>query len=773
MKNAQKLLAILLALVMTLSLAACGNKTNDTPSSTPTPTGSGEPVAAESRYTYTYVTATPTTWSPTDWTMEQEGDFWSYCTTPLWEYRINDAQDGYDIVPTGASALPIDITADFADKAKYGIPEDVVEGYVWQIELNPEVCWEDGQPITADDYIYSLQQFLNPEMSNYRASLWYTGSTAIVNAQSYYNSARAGEVGFVSTIGELGYADIEEAKADGYTEFGIDMDYAWGIPEAGIASITDETEYRDAAVEEGQDEDYVSPKYIYETYYAPGTDYADWAGDCVYVGEVLEGATWDEVGVIKNDDYSMTIVLMYPQTPFYAVYGLNSLVCLREDLYEANKQQTGDIVKSSYGTAVDKFMSYGPYTLTTYQADKEIRFAKNENWWGYSSDLYDGLYQTTDIVALFMDDHATQMNLFLQGNLSLISLSSDDMSTYGSSDFVYFTPGDYTWRWSYTTDLEKLQSEETPGENHSILAYKDFREAISWAVDRQSYAASCTSAGIPSFGLFSDNYVCDPDTGMTYRSSTYAQEALCKLYGASDVSQITGYDPEKATALFQSAYEQCLADGNISETDKIVLDFHQYSSDNFYVKINNFMQDAINKATVGTDLEGKITINLVEDPNYFENMENGLCDIAMPSWGGSNMDPYAMMECYCSDTLLTEKYGIDPYTEKATITVNGEELTKTLNEWYQALCLGEYTNADSDTKNQVLAGMEYALLATHFTTPIYDTNTATLYEQRLIQGSEEYINPLIGRGGLMYFTYTMDDAEWTEYCASQNNQLSY
>lgn len=771
MKKMQKLLALLLALVMTLSLAACGGN-DDSPISS-TPTGDGVQAGTESSYTYTFTSASPTTWSPTDWVYDQEATIWGFCYTPLWEYRINDAKDGYDIVPAGATELPIDITADFADKAKYGVPEDATEGYVWRIELNPDVCWEDGEPVTADDYIYSLQQFLNPDMSNYRASQWYTGNSAIVNAQAYYNSSHSGEIGFVSTIGELGYASVEEAQADGYTEFGIDMDYAWGISEPGIVSITDETEYRDPAVEEGEDEDYVSAKYIYETYYAPGTYYADWAPDCVYVGEVLEGATWDQVGVIKNSDYSLTLVMVYPLTPFYAVYNLGSLVCVREDLYEANKKQTGDIVKSSYGTSVDSFMSYGPYTITSYQADKELRFTKNESWWGYSSELYDGLYQTTDIVCLFMDDHATAMNLFLQGNLSVITLDSEDISTYGSSDFVYYTPGDYTWKWSYVTDLEKLKSEEVPGENHSILAYDDFREAISWSIDRQDYTASCTSAGIPSFGLLSAQYICDPDTGLTYRASSYAQETLCKLYGASDVSQITGYDPEKAAALFQSAYEQCLADGNISETDKVVLDFHQYSSDNFYVKINNFMQEAINKATVGTDLEGKITINLVEDPNYYENMENGLCDIAMPGWGGSAMDPFAMMECYCSDTLLTEVYGIDPYTEEATITVNGEEMTKTLNEWYVALCMGEYTAADTDTKIQVLAGMEYALLATHFTTPIYDTNSAALYEQRLIQGSEEYLNPLIERGGLMYFTYTMDDAEWSAYCASQNNQLSY
>lgn len=785
MKKGKKLLALLLAAMMVLSIAACGGKNggnggqNDTPSGTNGGDGGGEAgdggSSAEGvgRYTYTYTDGDPSTWSPTDWSMSNEGDYWSYCVTPLWEFMVNDTKDGHKIVPSGATELPTDITAEFADKAKYGVPEDATEGYVWRIELNDQVCWEDGQKITADDYIYTLQQFLNPEMSNYRASSFYTGTSAIANAKAYYNSKHAGEIGYMSTLGDLGYATVAEAQADGHTDFGIDLDGFWGLPEAGTVSITDETEYRDEAVAEGEAEDYVSGKYIYDTYFAPGGDYESYSADYIYVGEVLQGASWEDVGVIKNDDYSLTIVLMYPQTPFYAVYGLSSLCCVREDLYEANKQQTGDIIKSSYGTAPDKFMSYGPFKITSYQPDKELRFTRNESWWGYGSDVYEGQYQTTDIVVMFIDDHATQMNLFLQGNLSYQGLNSEDIKTYGNSDYVYYTPGDYTWKWSYTTDLEKLKSEEVPGENHSILHYQDFREAISWAIDRQDYVASCTAAGIPSYGLLSNNYVCNPDTGETYRSNEYAQAALCRLYGASSVDQITGYDPDKASALLQSAYDQCLADGNISDSDRVVLDFHQYGSDDFYIKITNFMQAALEEAAKGTSLEGRITINLVEDPNYYENMKNGLCDIAMPGWGGANMDPYSIMECYCDDTLRNEIYGHDPYTDQATISVNGEEMTKTLNQWYEALCMGEYANAGTDVRNQILAGMEYALLATHFTTPIYDTNSAVLYQQRIILGSEEYINPLVARGGLAAMTYTMDDAEWATYCASQNNQLTY
>ncbi|MDE6588947.1 MAG: hypothetical protein K2K53_01095, partial [Oscillospiraceae bacterium] len=393
MKKAKKLLALGLAAAMMLSTAACKGSTNDDDAEkTAAPSSSGSVTEGVGRYTYTAVSSDPSTWSPTDWLDTDEGDYWSYCVTWLWDYMINDTKDGYKIVCAGATELPIDVTASLTAEQRelYGVPGDAAEGYAWQIELNDQVCWQDGQKITADDYIYTLQQFLNPQMSNYRASQFYSGTTAIANARAYYNSGHAGEIGFLSSLGDLGYASVEEAQADGYTEFGVDLDDFWGLPEAGIVPITDETMY-------GEGDDAISGKECYEYYLAPGMDYEDYAADEVYVGEVLEAAGWDQVGVIKNGDYSFTVVLTTPQSPFYAVYGLQGLVCVREDLYEANKQQTGDIIKSSYGTSPEKFMSYGPYILDSYQPDKELHYTKNENWWGYQSDVYEGMYQTTDL----------------------------------------------------------------------------------------------------------------------------------------------------------------------------------------------------------------------------------------------------------------------------------------------------------------------------------------------------------------------------------------
>lgn len=771
----KKVISLLLATSMVVSLTACGGKDGNAAGTEAVDSTEAGVAAEESEaghYTYSYVDAASDKWSPTDWETNDEASVLAFTQIGLYDFAMGDDGTGYKVVPELAAELPEDVTAEFAGNETYGVPADATEGYAWRVKLNQAAKWDDGTPITSADWVYSMQQFLNPEMSNYRASRFYSGETAIANAQGYYNSKHAGEIGYVSTLADLGYASVAEAEADGYTDFGVDMANFWGIAEAGTVAITDETEYRDEAVEEGQDEDYVSGKYLYDTYLAPGAPYEGYAADYVYVGEVLEGATWDEVGFIADDDYTITIVLTLPTTEFFFAYNFADAVLVKEDLYEANKQQTGDLIKSTYGTSVETTASTGPYKIVEFQADKYMKLTKNENWYGYTDGNHEGQFQTTDIYIQYIDEHTTEMSLFLQGKLSTVGLDSTDMESYANSDYLYYEPQTYTSKFAFNSDLDKLKEEDGNGVNHSIIHYDDFRHAVSLAMDRDAFCASCTAGHEAGYGIINYSYTSNPETGELYRDSEYAEQILCEFYGADSIDQITGYDKDAASALFQSAYEQALADGLMTETDTVEIDFHLYGTDEGYVRIVDFVQDSISAATVGTGLEGKVTVNLVGDENYYDNMKSGVVDLAITTWGGSSMNPYEMMECYCDPDTKNE-YSFDPVNETCTITVNGEEITKTFYDWYVALCQGEYKTADYDTRNQVLAGMELGLLNTYLMIPIYYRNAAVLYSQRTVLGSETYLNSILGYGGIRYMTYTMDDAEWAAYCAENNNQLTY
>lgn len=789
----KKFISILLTACMAVTLfTGCGKNADESSSAAGGAAAAqeGNDDGQEGTYTYQGTYSAVSTWNPTDWQISTEYELVGYTMTPFYGFWMNEAKDGYDIVCELAAEFPVDLTSEYAGNETYGVPADATEGYAWQIKMREDATWEDGTPITADDVEYSLQQFLNPEMKNYRASLFYVGGTGLANAEGYYNSDKAGgakltlatELGIAMSdlsAGEDGqYADADGNKA--YFGWSAIIDNEW----MGGYALTDYADYM-------TEDTYNSLEALAnEDGYIPMTDESiallhSFTGSESWGNEseedlinyafredgILEATPWEDVGYVRDDDYTFTVILKNPSTLFNLESNIANLVLLNKELYEANKQETGGLIKSSYGTAVDRYSSYGPYKITGYQEAKEVRLSKNENWFGYSDGNHEGQYQTTNITLQQIDEHTTQLSLFLQGKLDAVTLISNDMEKYGTSDYVYFTPESYTYYLAFNTDFDMLKSRETEGVNKTIITYLDFRKAVSYSIDRTDYVKSCTASDNPAYGLLNDVYICDPDTGLAYRDCEYAQDTLREVYGVDDISNLTGYNKEEASKLLQSAYDQCYADGNISDADIVEIDYHSYGSESGYQKRIDYVQDALLAAAEGTSLEGRIKVNLVEDQDLYNTMRAGQDDMILGAWGGADLDPYNMMICYTDPSYIYE-YGFDPY-QNLTISVQGKDITMSYYDWYNELYGGEYAVAELDVRNEILAGMEKGLLLNYHMIPVNSTCAASLYSQRVIPGSEEYINSIVQRGGIQFMTYSMNDAEWADYCAQQNNNLSY
>ena len=777
----KRMLALVLSAVMVASLAGCGSDEN-VDSTTGTTTGTegtseGTDSGSSESYTYNdYMAGTPATWNPHEWTTTDDTYIMGYTQMGLYTFYLNDTKDGYVIVPEMAAADPVDVTAEYAGNETYGVPAGATEGYAFRVALNEAACWEDGTPITSADYIYSMQQMLNPEIQNYRATLYTQGQFALANADAYLHNDRAGEVRF-SSLATVGYDSMADAQADGIETFYIDMEGFYGVTDEegnGILSIDDETQYRDEAVAEGEDGDYVSPKEVYEAYLAAGAPYEADQSSYIYIEDgVYEETPWESVGLIAEDDYTLVFVLVNQIDDFYFYYNLSSNWLVYEDLYESNMTQTGDIKKTTYATSVDTYMSYGPYKLTEYQVDKQITMEKNENWYGYTDGKHEGMYQTTKINTQIIETQATALQMFLRGELDWVSLVADNMDTYRTSDFVIYTPESNTTKLTFNSSKEALTAlQEAAGSNinMTLLAYKDFRQAIALSIDRTEFAEQCTATHQAGYGLLNYMYVYDPETGALYRESEQAKQALCNVYEVSDESEITGYNKDKAAELYQAAYDAAVAAGDLDEDDIVQIDFHMYQSDDSYMRIFNFIQDAIDEATVGTSLEGRVQLEFIEDPDYYNSATAGNFGMILSTWGGAAMDPYSMTQCYADPTVLNE-YGFDPYTD-VTLTVDGEEITKTYYDWYVAVTTGEYARASNDTKLQILAGFEEAFLKTYVCTPIYYRTAASLMSRKVVNATDEYVQ-LVDFGGIAQMTYNYTDAEWEAYVAENNNSLTY
>ena len=191
----KKLLSLVLAVVMVFGLVACGGNGG---SETTAPAETTAPVAGEAAsYTYkSYMSALGTNWNPHAWEMSNESTMLSYLETPLATMTILDSENGIYQWVYDAATYVTDVTAEHQDDlTKYQVTlpegqtaEQTTSGYVFEIGLNPDMKWENGTPINADTYIYSMKALLDPAMKNYRANLYYDGESAVAGGKNYYNA---------------------------------------------------------------------------------------------------------------------------------------------------------------------------------------------------------------------------------------------------------------------------------------------------------------------------------------------------------------------------------------------------------------------------------------------------------------------------------------------------------------------------------------------------------------------------------------------------------
>lgn len=758
----------------------------------------GKDYTDEKVYTYNdYIAGTTNMkWGTVNWETNEDSYVLSKITSGFYNFYLNDTKDGWAIGCDLASELPVDVTSDYV--GSYGIEEgDTAKA--WKITLNPDACWEDGTPINADSYIYSYQQLLDPIMLNRRADSLYAGDFQIYGAKNYVYQGRTS----FNALGET----VEDYLANGGDEsqLYVDVTSFWNVTaEDGsqYVSITDETPIRDEAVEdENADEAYVSGKYLYETYLAPGAPNADNAADYVGTMQAYESDySFDNVGIFKTGDYEIVFVTTSPvaSPDYYVPYNLSSTYLVYEDLWESCKtyfNSNGDQVDAdsddiasittNYGTSAETTMSFGPYRLDYFELDKQITFTRNDNWFGYKDGKHTGMYQADNISCQVIAEQSTALLAFLNGEIDNVSLVASDMSTYGSSDYIRYTPQSYTTKLTFNTDLAKTTERGT-----QILTNLNFRKAFSYAIDRNTFAAAYTSAGTAGFGMLNNLYVYDPYTGATYRDSEGAKEALCNLYGMTwgedgdyeDLDEayeaITGYDITYAQSLMQQAYDECVADGLYDGESNVEIELRVYQSDDVYVQIFNYLNSCLQAACEGTGFEGKVSMKMVVDADYYETNYSGGADMIFTTWGGATYSPWTVLyECYCdaSDGSGQQmEYGFDTSAINVVIDVDGATFTQPLQTWALwadgdvntvltsddgSVTLDAFADYSYDTEAEIYGKLEYALLSYYTTTPLYYRNSGSLVSQKGDYAVTQYID-LVEFGGIEYYTFDYDDTEW-------------
>lgn len=777
----KKILALLLALVMAVAVFA-GCQTPAEPSeATAAPAASGDPSGeatdAPEADTYTYqdsVSVMATNWNPH--TYQTSDDAYPVDTARirigLYDLIFNDELHpvegkepftGYVVLPEMAASLPVDVTEQVkAEHPEFGIPEDMTSGYAYTIDLNPDACWEDGTPINADTYVYSMQKLLDPKLLNYRAVDYYGQNFSIAGAEEYANAGRTVDLdnyamsGYTLedlTLGE----DGQYVSPEGSPMFvGVNFDLSWTAQSGGTLQELVEA-YGDQYFNMERWEELVA--LADENGLAPLTEdsYAmlvsvistdAWMEDesnapCYFVErKTYPEVDYSTVGLYKSGDYQITLVLDKALAGFNLYYSLTSNWIVKEDLYESClTSSTGadgvEVWSSTYNTSVETTSSYGPYKLVEFQTDKFMRYEKNENWYGWTDgkheyvDPNDGqtypMYQTTAIECEVVEEAATRKLMFLRGELMGYGLGSEDFDTYRSSEYCYATPAETIFFLILNGYLEAIQSREAAADfdqtqyDLETMTVLEFRKAVALTYDKDLFAATVSPARSGGYGIIGNAYVWDVDTGALYRDTDQAKQALCNAYSV-DVSEyasldeaaasITGYDPEQAKVFYGEAFTKALEAGYITDedgdgiSDQTVRIEYCISVDNdFMTQTIDYLNEKMAEVTAGTPFEGKV--QFVKSAPYgnewSDRIREGLSDTVLAGWQGSALNPFSLTDQYVNPQYMYDANWFDATTVDMTLelTVDGEarSITMNLREWSDALNGAAVTAEDGNTYN--------------------------------------------------------------------------
>ncbi|MBR0136954.1 MAG: hypothetical protein IJM15_00885 [Erysipelotrichaceae bacterium] len=819
----KKLLAVLVAVMMVFSVSACGKKVED-------PTG----------YTYhTYSTSLGTNWNPHSWETSGDSGILGYLQTPFVDMSILDSKEGvYQWVYKAATAIT-DVTADHQDDlTKYNVtlPTDaqgnpltadqVTEGFVYEIALRPEMKWEDGTPIKADDYIESFKRLMDPKMRNYRANLYYSGESAVAGGFNYYNSGAP--LYNCLAYEEGGYeADLDDLISKGFLYIAVDSTeyelYSMSLSQlvstyAGYFSNADELAANVEALK--KDANYLGytkitadnkdmaiglVHSILENLFGAGDEYIPEAL-FYWNGETFgEEASFDTVGLYKVDDYTIRYVMQQNININYALTSFTDNWLVDTKLYDDNKDTSGELVTTKYMTTMATTKSYGPYKMTSLQDGKQVVFVQNENYYaftkkedgslyGESNWLVDGekrqVYQTTKIVIDVMTDDAAKQ-AFLKGDLDDWAPSATELVNFGMSERLYKVEETYQMSLFFNTNLNALKEMDNSkgNKNSVVLSNINFRKAFSLSIDREKWTTA-TAGFKAGYGLLNNLYFYNiyEDPTSSYRNSDEAMTAICRLYGVEygdgkayatlkeAYQSINGYNLTLAKELMKTACDELVAAGLYTAGEPIVIRIAYKkgsadSSDNQQVALFN---EFINAAVEGSGF-GTVEFQLVDNvTDRYGDVPAGEYAIGYGAWGGAAFYPFRNFQVY----MDTEEYAgqineianWNPAVETKTINVDGEDVTMTYQDWSRSMTTGRFALASFETKLAITAELEYDFLSRYYRIPLASSTAVTLLSYKIDYYTSNY-NIMYGFGGLELMHYNYNNKEWADYLKA--NKISY
>lgn len=815
MKQKKLLMLIAMVLVVVLCasvLTACKkDKGNDDENVTKPGTGWEDPKMYTMRE---YTSQMPSQWCTILSSDNVNNEMESYFTSAFYEFNYKFDANGkivpgaYTVEYSAATKLE-DVTKKYA--GQYGLAADAEKGQAFAMTLRNDLKWDDGTPIKATDFVYSMSQQLSPKYLFATASNYYSGNYVIHNAQNYVKQGQKGMFPAYSVMKEYNVADDAKliysttnsrVAEKGFTpevivaEFGIEGMTVEKINALNGKSLADIK--KDAALNEtweallgarktdpNEELDFFETEYEY-----PAMDFSEvgyFVGDNEYELVMVIDGTLNPLDAEGNLTYE-------------AGYYFSGWPLVKKDLWERCEDQSKTPYANSYCTTLEKSASWGPYKLTNYQDQKTYTVSRNDKWFGYGLPQYANQYQTDAIVTEKIEEWDTAWLAFQKGNLDGIGMDVKIAADYRTSKRAYFTPETYT----FDLNIQSNAISKTDKRNNLLLNYADFRKAISLSLDRDDYCAKNNPSSQAALGLLNSMYYNDVENGKVYRDSIQAKEAILNAYGATKnadgswkvgettytdiedaLDATTGYNLTLARQLVENAVAQAKKDGKYSDGDEIILTYGIETQTANTDRVKNWFQAAFDNMTKGTSIEGKVKIEyfMFSSATWSKQFEDGEYDLCFSAWGNAPFNPaYLLCETQISeDNRYAKKW--DPKTVSVTVKATPDAdhkdgiYTYNLEQWRLILqgkdgCPVNFKNFPMEDQLTALGAVETAILKEYYSIPVFSRYSASLMGYKVDYVSYEY-NTFMGYGGIRYMTFNYDDTAWAEFVASNNNILNY
>ena len=860
----KRILSLTLAVVMLLSclavLSACGGDDKTTAKPTTTTTGGDKPVDCTDHvdadgdflcdtpgcntpvrkagnYTFnTYMTDFPSHWNPHTYQTSTEGEIGGYTELGFYTFDYNEDRTGFVIVPEMAAQMPIDVTAEYVGD-HWEIDEEET-ARAWKIVLRNDIRWEDGTLITAHDFVESAKRLLDPKAINLRADSLYKGNLKVKGAQNYFYGGRevtvSGDNAFSEYTEELDSKLIfvlapASADTDGQQIYFREW---FGFPASYDAAMTAEylatnqfpgsafTAAVAARMEGKTLAEIKADPEMKAAWDVLNNWFAGYGADPRYLTltkDTYEVTEWETVGILEVSEFEIVLILEDSLEGFDLNYALSTnLGLVHLPTYDACASVDADgIYTNSYATSVDTYMAYGPYKLTYYEYNKLIVLETNPYWYGYYDSDRAGQYQTTKIVYDWYADYEAAMDAFLQGKLDYMDLGDSDIPQYIGSDRIYYTDGDSTWFIVLNPNELAFAKWEAnnPGYDKSIMTIKEFRMALSFSLDRQSFINTVDPAGSVALGLFNSGICSGYELGTMYREEEAAKDTLLAYWGISQdqigpgkqyatkdeaIDSITGYNLAGAKVLFNQAYDKVIEAGLYDGQEKILINIGTpNNTSKFYTRGYTFLVNCWTEAVRGTKLEGKLefTNDSTLGDHFSYALRNNEVDMLFGiGWSGSQLNPYSLIIAYTEDGYHYDSAWDTSAEMMDFVADNGTTYRASVLEWSYSLkgevievqVVGangkvtgdvEYFSCGSEDgkpeeRVRLLAAVEQRVLEQYNMIPAHNESSASLLGNQVEYAKQEYVYG-IDRGGIQYMTYNYTDEEWETYVAEQGGVISY